>query len=81
MWNEAKERTLSYYADPGYTLLLFGQSQLEMERDALQVDPWRSGLAANRADLEQFIRYSVDQKLIEKSIPVEDLFHQSTLNT
>ena len=81
MWDEAKEKTLSYYSDPGYSLLLFGRNALEAERDALQADPWISGFAANRVNLEQFIRYLADQLLIEEMIPVEGLFHESVLDT
>lgn len=81
MWDEAKSKTLSYYSDPGYSLLLFGQNELEAESDALRADPWVSGVAANRANLEWFIRYLVDQELIEEAIPVEDLFHESVLDT
>ena len=81
MWQEAKEKTRSYYADPGYSLLLFGRNELEAERAALQAEPWVSGLAANRANLEQFIRYLADQHLIEETIPVESLFHESVLDT
>lgn len=81
MWVEAKEKTLSYYSDPGYSLLLFGRNELEAERDALQADPWTSGFRANRANLEQFIRYLADQKLIEDRISVKRLFHESVLET
>lgn len=81
MWNEAKEKTLSYYSDPGYSLLLFGQNELETEQNALQAEPWTSGLASNRANLEQFIRYSFDQRLIESALSVESLFHDSVLDT
>jgi 4,5-dihydroxyphthalate decarboxylase len=81
MWGEAKEKTLSYYSDPGYSLLLFARNELEAERDALQADPWISGFASNRANLEQFIRYMVDQQLIEDAISVERLFHESVLDT
>lgn len=81
MWEEAKEKALSYYTDPGYSLLLFGRNALEAERDALQAEPWISGLAANRANLERFVRYMVDQDLIEETISVEGLFHDSVLRT
>ena len=79
MWEQAKERTLSWYADPGYSLLLFSRNELDAQRDALSSDPWVSGLAANRANLERFIEYMVDQRLIDRSIPVESLFHESVL--
>ena len=40
---EAKEKTLSYYADPGYSLLLFSRNELDAQREALKSDPWVSG--------------------------------------
>ena len=81
MWEQAKERTLSCYADPGYSLLLFSRNELDAQRDALGTDPWVSGLAANRANLERFIEYMVDQRLIDRSVPVESLFHESVLGS
>ena len=81
MWEEAKDRTYSYYADPGYSLLLFSRNELDAQRDALQSDPWVSGLAANRANLERFVEYMVDQRLIDRPIPVESLFHESVLES
>ena len=47
----------------------------------MALDLWPSGLEANRKNLEQFIEYVADQKLIDKAIPVESLFHHSVLNT
>lgn len=81
MWEEAKVKTVSYYSDPGYSLLLFGRNELEEQSNALGHDPWVSGLAANRSNLEQFIRYMHDQGLIERPVPVESLFHERTLAT
>ena len=81
MWDQAKERALSWYSDPGYSLLLFSRNELDAQRDALNSDPWVSGLAANRANLERFVEYMVDQRLIDRSIPVESLFHESVLET
>lgn len=81
MWEEAKRKTLSYYSDPGYSLLLFARNELEAQQAALQRDPWVSGLAANRANIEQFVRYLQDQRLIEKAVTVESLFHERTLDT
>ena len=44
-------------------------------------DPWPYGLKANRKNLEQFIGYSHDQRLIDAPIPPEQLFHPSTHDT
>ena len=81
MWEQAKQVANTYYDDPNYTLLLFARNELEAQRETLGPDPWPSGLAANRANLERFIEYVADQKLIESPMPVENLFHPSVLDT
>ena len=81
MWEQAKEKALSYYADPGFSLLLFSRNELDAQREVLRSDPWVSGLSANRANLERFIEYVADQRLIDEPIPVESLFHESVLDT
>ncbi|MEE8187911.1 MAG: hypothetical protein V3T80_01770 [Kiloniellales bacterium] len=81
MWEEAKKKTEAFYEDPSYSLLLFGRNELEAQRETFGADPWPSGLAANRANLERFIAYVADQKLIDAPIPVESLFHESVLDT
>ena len=79
MWEEAKDKALSWYADPGFSLLLFSRNELDAQRRVLRSDPWVSGLSANRANLERFMEYAADQKLIDEPIPVESLFHESVL--
>ena len=44
-------------------------------------DLFPNGLKANRANLEQFIEYVADQRLIDAPIPVESLFDDSVLDT
>jgi 4,5-dihydroxyphthalate decarboxylase len=44
-------------------------------------DPWPSGIKANRANLEDFVRYSLDQGLIDRAIAVEEMFHESSWDT
>ena len=61
--------------------VLFSRNELDAQRAALRSDPWVSGLSANRANLERFIEYVADQKLIDEPIPVESLFHESVLDT
>jgi len=81
MWDEARKMAESYYQDPGYSLLLFSRDEIEAQRESLQADPWRSGLSANRANLENFIAHVADQGLIDEPLPVETLFHESVLET
>ena len=77
MWEESKQQALAYYDDPGYGLMLFSQEALEEQRLLLGSDPWASGLSANRENLQRFINYMVTQKLIEESISIASLFHES----
>ena len=37
-------------------------------------DPWPYGVEPNRPTLEALVRYMLDQGLIAKAIPVDDLF-------
>lgn len=78
MWEEAKAQSREFYDDPGYAQLAFARNELEAQDAAMGVDPWPSGLAANRRNLEAFVRYSLDQCLIEKPVVVEQMFHEST---
>ncbi len=52
---------------------------LEEQERLFGPDPWPYGVDANRPVLEEFIRYLVEQGLIERPLGVEDLFAHSTL--
>jgi 4,5-dihydroxyphthalate decarboxylase len=62
------------YADPGWSLLPFGRLAYEEMLAQFGGDPWRNGIAANRAFLERFIDYAHDQQLIAERLPVDALF-------
>jgi 4,5-dihydroxyphthalate decarboxylase len=81
MWNEASAQARAFYDDPGYATLAFARNEFEDELAAMGGDPWTSGIAANRKNLENFIAYSLDQRLIDAPVRVDDLFHQSTWDT
>ncbi|MPZ47432.1 MAG: taurine ABC transporter substrate-binding protein [Betaproteobacteria bacterium] len=81
MWEEAKRQTREYYDDPGYALLAFSRTEYEAQRDTLAPELWPSGIKANRANLEHFMAYCVDQRLIKAPVPIERLFHESVLDT
>lgn len=78
---DAKRVAYDFYHDPGYALLAFARTEYERQVATLGADPWTSGFKANRANLEQFIAYMVDQRLLEKPVAVESLFHESVLDT
>jgi 4,5-dihydroxyphthalate decarboxylase len=78
---EAKRQAWDFYHDPGYALVAFARNEYERQLAALGEDPWTEGLAANRANLERFIDDMVDQRLLEKPVAVDSLFHASVLGT
>jgi 4,5-dihydroxyphthalate decarboxylase len=81
LFAEAKRIAWDFYHDPGYALLAFSRNQYEREQRLLGADPWTAGIAANRANLERFIGWMVDQRLLEGPIAVESLFHPSVVDT
>jgi 4,5-dihydroxyphthalate decarboxylase len=54
-------------------------SEVERERDVFGPDLWPYGVERNRATLEAMVAYHVEQGLIPKAIPVEELFAEPTL--
>ena len=81
MYEEAKTLAYSYYDDSNYSLLAWSRNVLEDQRAALGAEPWTSGFDANKKNLEQFIGYSHDQRLIDAPYPAERLFHESVLDS
>jgi len=60
----AKTLAWTYYDDSNFSLLVDARN-VEVQRAAFGDDPWPFGLAANRRNLEQFIGYSHDQRLMD----------------
>ncbi len=80
-FERAKEVCKHYYSDPNWSRLVWGRHLFEEERRLLGEDPWPYGVKSNRANLERFMGYSLDQGLMEKKLAVEDLFAPTTLDT
>jgi 4,5-dihydroxyphthalate decarboxylase len=80
-FERAKEACLEYYDDPNWSRFVWGRHLFEEEREVFGGDPWPNGIAKNRANLERFIEYSLDQGLLEKKLTVEELFAASSLNS
>lgn len=81
MFNEAKRLAYSYYEDSAYSLLVDARALYERQQADFGGDPWANGFKTNRKNLEQFIGYSCDQRLIAASFQPERVFHPSTHNT
>lgn len=80
-FEKAKEVCRRYYDDPNWSRLVWGRHLFEEERGVLGEDPWPFGVKKNRANLERFMSYSLDQGLMGKKLRVEDLFAPATLDT
>jgi len=81
MFADARAIAQDYYSDPNWSSLAFGRRYFEREQDMFGKNIWPTGLAANRSNLEQFMRYSRDQGLIRGAFAVEELFAPSARDT
>jgi 4,5-dihydroxyphthalate decarboxylase len=81
VWDAAKETMREIRVDFAWGLSPFEGRTYQDDRANFGADPYPSGLANNRDNLEWFMDYHVDQLLIPKRLPVEDLFHPSVLDT
>jgi len=77
-FQKAKEACGHYYDDPNWSRLAWAKHLYEEERMILGEDPWPYGVSRNRANLERFMAYSLDQGLMTKKLAIEELFHEST---
>ena len=81
MYNEAVALAYSFYEDSNYALLAWSRNAFEEQKQFLGSDPWTKGFTDNKKNLDQFIKYSYNQRLIEEIFPSERLFHESLVNT
>ena len=81
MRETTKLQTLSLYQDPGFGEVAFARNDLENEKKLYGKDIWIDGLSANRANIEPFMQYLIDQILMESAFMIEDLFHGIELTT
>ncbi len=80
-FRSAAEIADAYADDPGWSRFAWSKYARERETEALSSTLWPLGVAANRANLERFIGYSLDQGIIDRRLEVEELFHPSVHGT
>jgi 4,5-dihydroxyphthalate decarboxylase len=80
-FEKAKQASLRYYDDPNWSRFVWGRHLFEEERNCFGEDPWPYGVKPNRANLERFIGYSLDQGLMAKKLETSELFAASTLDS
>jgi 4,5-dihydroxyphthalate decarboxylase len=73
-FEEAKTLCREFYADPNWSWLAWGRQAFEDQQKLLGDDPWPYGLEKNRANLERFAGYSLDQGLMAQQMALEELF-------
>jgi 4,5-dihydroxyphthalate decarboxylase len=73
-FQKAQEICRAYYADPNWTTLAWTRHLFEEERELLGRDLWPVGLEGNRNNLELFLDYMVEQGLLSKKLPLEEIF-------
>jgi 4,5-dihydroxyphthalate decarboxylase len=80
-FDKAKKACMEYYDDPNWSRFVWGRHLFEEEREAFGEDPWPHGVKENRANLERFIGYSLDQGLMEKKLAMDEMFPASALDS
>ncbi len=80
-FESAAEIADGYMNDPGWSRLPWSKYTREHEASAFGARLWPLGVAANRANLERFIGYALDQGIIGRRLEVEVLFHESVWAT
>jgi 4,5-dihydroxyphthalate decarboxylase len=73
-FEQAKTLCRNHWADPNWSWLVWGRQFFEEEQSLLGKDPWPYGLEKNRANLERFVGYSLDQGLMAKKMALDELF-------
>ena len=77
---KAKEYFNAKLLDSIPTALFFGREYLAMTQEIFGDDPYPYGVKANRGLLQTLIDFSHEQGLTSKTMKVEELFAQSTLD-
>ncbi len=80
-FDRAKAACMEYYDDPNWSRFVWGRHLFEEERSVFGDDPWPNGVKKNRANLERFLGYALDQGLLARKLEVAELFAQNTLDT
>jgi len=79
-FEEAKQLAYKRVANPRMIPLAWVRTAFEEEREVLGPDPWAYGLGgANRKNLETIVRYTHQQGLIGRPMPLEELFVDTDL--
>ena len=79
-FRRSKARAWRQMEDPRRVSLAWFREALEEQRTVLGSDPWPYDLPANRAGLEALCGYAHTQGLTSRRLPVDELFHPSSVD-
>ncbi len=74
IFERARQRAMQRWADPNWSMILWGRRELERQQKLCAFDPWRNGLEANRKNIERFALYSHEQGLTHRRLSPQELF-------
>ena len=74
IFEQARRQALKRWADPNWSMVMWGRRELERQEALCNFDPWRNGLEANRKNIERFALYSYEQGLTKRQLTPEELF-------
>ncbi|MEQ8441740.1 MAG: taurine ABC transporter substrate-binding protein [Alphaproteobacteria bacterium] len=75
LFGAAKETARQYYVDPNFSTVMHARNLLEREEQTLGPSLWNFGLdETNRRNLEDFIGFCLDQRILDYPINVDDVF-------
>jgi 4,5-dihydroxyphthalate decarboxylase len=80
-FQRAKEVAYERERELRSTILLFGSKDLQEQATTFGEDPYQLGVRANRKMLDIAVQGCLSQGLITRKFSVEDVFHQTTLDT
>ena len=74
IFEQAQRQALQRWADPNWSMMMWGRRELERQETLCNFDPWRNGLEANRKNIERFALGSYEQGLTRRPLTPEELF-------
>jgi 4,5-dihydroxyphthalate decarboxylase len=74
IFEQARRRAIQRWADPNWSMVMWGRRELERQNSMFTFDPWQNGVEANRKNIERFALYSYEQGLTNQRLTPEELF-------
>jgi 4,5-dihydroxyphthalate decarboxylase len=74
-FDQSKKLALKKMINPRFVPLAFFRTAYNQQQELLGADPWPYALPeSNRKNLQTFMRYMIQQEMLDKEVPVDKLF-------